>query len=125
MTALPPAPEQPSELLPVPELRAFLMYPVTGTKGKYWPLTEEQVLRWMKTYPYLDIRFEARKALAWIEAHPTQKKTYGGMPGYLVRWFNRTTDRGGARALEPVSSAGKLTSRMASALENIQRDEPE
>ncbi len=112
--------EESRELLPHSR-PAFLIFPVTGTKGHEWPLTETLVLKWSTSYPALDIRAESRKALAWIEANPRQKKTFGGMPAFMVRWFNRATDRGG-RGPESVSPAGKLTTRLAMAHHNIQRE---
>jgi hypothetical protein len=43
-----------------------------------------------------------RKALAWIEANPTRRKTAKGMPRWIVNtWLSRDQDR--ARLAGPVS----------------------
>ena len=78
-------------------LVGVLSFPCVGTGPGSWDLNEEQVARWMVAYPALDVLAECRKALAWIEASPTRRKTAGGMKRFLVGWLNRATDRGGGK----------------------------
>jgi len=70
-----------------------LTYPVVGKGGPWWHLREDQLANWQTLYPDLDVRGEARQALAWIQATPTRRKTAGGMPKCLVSWFNRSVDQ--------------------------------
>jgi hypothetical protein len=73
---------------------AVLVYPCQGTP-QTWPLTEAQLAEWRPLYrPGLDIEAECRKALAWVLANPGHQKTARGMKAFLVKWLNRTVDRG-------------------------------
>jgi hypothetical protein len=78
------------------DISAIVMtFPVVGESGPTWHLRADQVAHWQVLYPALDIVAEARQALAWVEANSQKRKTASGMTKYLVRWFNRSTDRGG------------------------------
>lgn len=74
-----------------------LSFSVIGVGPSTWVLTEAQVTKWQSAYPSLDIVQECRKALAWLDAKPTRRKTHGGMPVFLVNWFNRSVERGGGQ----------------------------
>lgn len=78
-----------------PPAVVFLEFPTDGTP-KIWPLTELQVSAWVTAYPSLDVKAECTKALAWVNAAPSNRKTAGGMPRFLVNWLNRATNRGGS-----------------------------
>ena len=69
----------------------LLVFPCVGKRPE-WPLTQEKTGEWRSLYPGLDILAECRKALAWIDANPSRRKTFTGMPGFLVRWFSRAID---------------------------------
>ena len=69
----------------------YLTFPTQG-KPELWVLTVAQVEEWQGLYPGLVIHAECRQALAWLQANPGRKKTAGGMPKFLVNWFNRATD---------------------------------
>lgn len=75
----------------------FLEFPTVGSGGLVWALSEAQVADWMRLFPGLDVRQEARKALAWVIANPGRRKTAGGMPRFLVIWLTKSNDRGGSR----------------------------
>jgi hypothetical protein len=74
-----------------------LVFPTIGQGGPQWALTAEQVGEWRVLFPGLDILAEARTALAWVTADTGRRKTAGGMKRFLVAWFTRTVNRGGAR----------------------------
>lgn len=89
-----------------------LSFPVVGSRDQpTWGLTQRQVDEWSALYPGLDVMAEARKALAWVSAKPQQRKTAGGMPKFLVNWFNRTIDR---RGTGPPSVSGRTAGNLAS-----------
>jgi len=75
--------------------------PAAGTPGADLP--EAQVAEWKSLYPSLDIPAEARKALAWLQANPGRQKTIGGMPRFLVQWFNRSTDSARPATVKPAT----------------------
>ena len=71
-----------------------LTFQTIGTKGRRWDLSQQQVNLWVAAYPGLDVMAECRKALAWVQANLSRRKTAKGMPRYLVNWLNRATDSG-------------------------------
>lgn len=72
---------------------AILTFPCIG-KDKSWTLTEAVADKLDAAFPNVNIDAEARKALAWIEADPTRRKTARGMLRFLTAWMSRTADRG-------------------------------
>jgi hypothetical protein len=84
---------------------AFLKFPIIGPGDGVWVLSEAQVLNWEELFPGLDIGAEARKALAWIGAHKSRRKTSKGMDKFLVAWLTRAVDRGGPRMVPERRSA--------------------
>lgn len=69
-------------------------YPTVGPGGAVYRLSEAKLAEWAKLFPTIDIRQEARHALAWLLENPGRRKTVGGMPKFLVNWFTRTTNDG-------------------------------
>lgn len=78
----------------VPPPAVIVTFPTDGNPGE-WHLTESHVAEWQGLYPSLDILAECRKALAWVQAKASNRKTAGGMKRFLVGWLNRATERGG------------------------------
>ena len=72
-----------------------MTFPTSGVGPKEWTLTESDVTCWQQAYPGLDVLAECRKAMAWIHANTTKRKTARGMPAFLVRWLNKANDSGG------------------------------
>lgn len=66
-----------------------MTFPVDGKGKKTWHLTAKHIAEWQQSFPALDITAECRKALAWINANPSRRKTHRGMPAFLVNWFSR------------------------------------
>lgn len=64
-------------------------------RGKCWGLTQKQIDEWATAFPAVDVLAECRKALAWIEANPTKRKTANGMPRFLFNWLSRSQNQGG------------------------------
>lgn len=74
----------------------MLVFPVVGTSGHEWSLTQTHIAEWSVLYPTIDVPGECSRALAWIRADLQRRKTAKGMPRFLVDWFNRTVARGGS-----------------------------
>ena len=77
-----------------PAVVVIVTFPTAGNPSE-WHLTESHVAEWRALYPSLDILAECRKALAWVQAKSSNRKTAGGMKRFLVGWLNRATERGG------------------------------
>ncbi len=103
----PHAASEPEDASPV-----LLEFPTVGTSGSTWRLRRRQADEWQGLFPALDVTAEARKALAWVNAHPDRRKTPRGMPKFLVSWLTRSSDRGSpSRAVVPFTkTAGNAAS---------------
>lgn len=94
------------------ERRVLLQFPTRGTMP-CWDFDEAQAAAWSELYAGLDVLAEARRALAWVGAHPDRRKSARGMPAFLVNWFNRAIDRG--QASGPASTVSPRIQRAAAA----------
>lgn len=73
----------------------LLTFPTVGHPPS-WELHQSQIDKWVELYPNVNVEYEARKALGWVEADLQRRKTARGMGKFLVGWFGRAADRGGA-----------------------------
>lgn len=93
----------------------FLEFPVVGDPDHTtWLLSEAQCAEWAAVYPGLDVYAQMRKALSWVKASPTRRKTARGMAKFLNGWLTRAVDRGGlrredvpSRAYRPEAGSGR------------------
>ena len=83
---------------PTNDGKTILTYPCrvkggnpTNNSGEEWTLTQGQVDKWDHYYASTNVLGECRKALAWVEANATRRKTTSGMPKFLVGWLNRAS----------------------------------
>lgn len=76
-----------------PPPQPALVFPTTGA-AKTWGLAAAYIAELQTAYESVDILAEARKALTWVNANPTRKKTAKGMPAFLVGWLNTGVRRG-------------------------------
>lgn len=77
-----------------PPSTPVLVFPCAGAV-RSWSLHKDQLDHWQTLFPGVDVAAESRKALAWVESQPRQKKTASGMGRFLTSWFGRAQDRGG------------------------------
>lgn len=80
-----------------PEPPVFVL-PCVGNGPKEYAVTEQQIREWRDAFPGVDVLAEVRKARAWLDANRRRRKTYRGMPAFLVSWMNRAQNRGGSRS---------------------------
>ena len=66
----------------------ILTFPVVG-KVNEWHLTRSAIYPLKQAFPTSDISAECRKALAWVQANPSKRKTPRGMAAFLYRWIER------------------------------------
>jgi hypothetical protein len=92
ITVCPETPEAGRSTPAIPSSPTVFTYPCDG-KTHTWVLTEAQIDEWRKLFPSLDVMGESSKALAWIQANQTKRKTARGMPAFLVGWFGRSQNR--------------------------------
>lgn len=85
--------ESPKPVALIPSEPPVLTFPTVGTGGKTWALTQSKLDLWTGLYPGVDVLAECRKALGWLDANPSKRKTAGGMARFLTAWLSRATDR--------------------------------
>ena len=68
-------------------------------KGGKAAVTEEYVERLESLYPAVDVRSEVRKAIAWLEANPKNRKTQ--WKRFLNNWLSRRQDSAPRKDAEP------------------------
>lgn len=98
-TPLPPKDVCPETAEPVsgpPPEAALLSYRCDG-QTPTWDLTPSYVAELGQAFPSLDILAECRRALVWISADASRRKTARGMKRFLVGWLGRAQNNGGAR----------------------------
>jgi hypothetical protein len=101
----PEEPREPGEpLLPLapsppvsPPSAVVVVLPCVGTGPKAYGVTDAQLDGWRSAFPGLDVTGEVRKAAAWCEANPSKRKTFRGIPNFLVSWLSRAQDKGGSQ----------------------------
>lgn len=69
----------------------ILTYPTDGQEPEYH-LRENQLAAWTSVYRGIDVLAECQKAMVWLSANPSKRKTSMGMPRFLVNWLNNATN---------------------------------
>lgn len=72
--------------------KSLLVFPVSGN-DKDWLLSEAFLEEQRPLYPGVDVLIEFKKALQWLKANPTRKKTARGMPKFLIGWLERSQNK--------------------------------
>lgn len=96
----------------------LLLFPATGGVS-HWALTEDVVRSLQEGYPGVDVLAEARRALLWVEAHPSRRKTSRGYRAFLTSWLSRAVDNGRVARLE-AAGGPRLTDKQRYRLEEAQ-----
>lgn len=66
---------------------------VSGGSDRWW-LPQRVFDRYTEVYgEAADVAYELRKAREWLMAHPTRKKSAGGMQRFLTAWLTRAADK--------------------------------
>lgn len=69
-----------------------LSFPCAGAGLTAYALSAEHVQEWQRLFPGIDVLNELRKALAWTLANPKRRKTYDGVPKFIVAWLSKAQD---------------------------------
>jgi hypothetical protein len=67
----------------------LLAFPCDGDP-RWWPFTEGERDKLAAAFPEIDVHAEARRALAWVLALPSRRKTHDGMRRFLTAWMMRS-----------------------------------
>ena len=89
--------------------------------GEEWEPAPEQIQKWVKLYPAIDVNQELRGMTGWLDANPTRRKTKTGITRFCNTWLSRAQDKGGS----PMAKAndGLITkTRDMSSLDDLTQD---
>ena len=84
-----------SELQAVAEPQEPTVITLQLNTGEEYPITQEDVNRWMELYPAVDIMQELRKMKGWCMDNPKKRKTKNGIKRFVGSWLAREQDKGG------------------------------
>ena len=71
---------------------ALVMIPLND-RSEY-PVFEEDVREWQKTFPAVDVEQQLKEMRAWCLANPKLCKTRAGVKRFIVTWLSKQQDRG-------------------------------
>ena len=64
--------------------------------GEEWEPAPEQIQKWVKLYPAIDVNQELRGMAGWLDANPTRRKTKTGIARFCNTWLSKAQDKGGS-----------------------------
>lgn len=62
--------------------------------GSEHEVTSEDVGEWSASFPAVDVPQQLRSMRAWLNAHPSRRKTRRGVDAFVVSWLSRQQDKG-------------------------------
>lgn len=71
---------------------ALISFP-TNKKDELYHIYEDDVQAYRDLYPNVDIMQELRKMKGWLNANPTKRKTYKGLPRFINNWLAKEQDK--------------------------------
>lgn len=81
-----------NEFASVPEQQSVIE--LTLKDKTMYPVTQEDIDRWEKLYPAVNVLQELRNMAGWIEGNPTKRKTRRGMPRFINAWLGKAQNKG-------------------------------
>ena len=78
--------------LPPEASAAVLQFQCSGTDA-LWPLTQAMIDGWTEAYPAVDVLAECRKAKAWEDSNPKNRKTFDGHARFLNAWMAKAQNQ--------------------------------
>ena len=58
-----------------------------------YPIYEKDIQKWETIYPAVNIMQEFRNMLGWLDSHPKNRKTKGGVSRFINSWLGRCQDK--------------------------------
>lgn len=61
----------------------------------FYPVCQNEIDKYKKLYPAVDIMQELRKMSGWLDANPTRRKTKSGINRFINSWLSKAQDMSG------------------------------
>ena len=63
----------------------------------FFDVTNDDLAKWTRLYPAVDVMQELRKMSGWCDSNPTKRKTRRGIRAFITSWLSKEQDRGNNR----------------------------
>ena len=63
--------------------------------GTFVEPDQEQIIKWQRLYPDVDVYQEINAMIGWCDANPSKRKTARGLNKFINSWLKRAQDGGG------------------------------
>ena len=87
--------------------------------GEDWQPEDEDVLKWQKLYPAVDVHQELNAMDGWCDANPSKRKTPRGIKKFVNSWLARAQDKGGSPMAKAARSGKIEKTRDMSTLDDL------
>ena len=72
--------------------RQNVVYELPLLNGTSYPVKMEEIEKYRNLYPAIDVDIELRKMIGWLDSHPKNRKTPGGIGRFINGWLCRAQD---------------------------------
>ena len=72
--------------------RQEAVYELILNDGTYYPVYTQEIQKYRKLYPAVDIDQEFRKMIGWLDTHHSNRKTKRGINKFINGWISRAQD---------------------------------
>nr|WP_320132365.1 hypothetical protein [uncultured Holophaga sp.] len=97
--------------------------PCVGHGVNRWRVTEAMLADWTQAFPGVPLRQEVERMRLWLEGNPKRRKTYRGMPSFVLSWLGRAQNMP-ARGHPPARSTSRATSADQAFLDQLDAMNP-
>ena len=77
---------------PAQDLSGILLPLVDKT---FYDVPLDKIALWKDAYPAVDVVQELKRMIAWLDSHPTKRKTRNGVGRFINNWLSKEQDSGG------------------------------
>ena len=64
--------------------------------GTFVEPDQEQVIKWQRLYPKIDVNQEINAMVGWCDANPSRRKTRRGVNRFINGWLQKANAGGGS-----------------------------
>ena len=69
--------------------------------GTFVEPEQEQLIKWARLYPDIDVYQEINAMVGWCDANPAKRKTARGLNKFINSWLQRANTGGGSPFAKP------------------------
>lgn len=89
--------------------RPEAVYRLILLDGSYYSVSQEEIEKYRRLYPAIDVDQEYKKMIGWLDTHPDNRKTPRGIEKFINGWLSRAQDS--ARPAQAKERGASTTNR--------------